>query len=229
MSMSGSATSRRPTPWGVAAGVGLLACCVAWFLQDRARVYLTYDATSYGDLWPRRGGLIPHMLGGLVAITVGLVQLWLGLTGRTGSLHRIFGRIYLGAIAIGSAGGFYLALTIDSRYFAYAAGLFMLSSAWALTSMVAYAAIRRGAIDQHRDWMIRSYTVTFAFVTFRLVEKLLLHWHVATPNEIGTTLAWACWSVPLLSIEPVLQLRKLRRPRARPATAPLTSSLADPS
>ncbi len=229
MSMSVSASLRRPAPWGVAAAVGLLACCVVWFVQDRARVYLTYDATTYGDLWPRRGGLIPHMLGGLVAITAGLIQLWLGLTGRTGALHRILGRAYLGAIASGSAGGFYLALTIEPRYFAYAAGLFMLSSAWALTSLVAYLAIRRGAIDQHRDWMIRSYTVTFAFVTFRLVEKLLLHWHVAAPNEIGTAMAWACWSVPLLSIEPVLQLRKLRRPRARPATTTSTTSLANPS
>jgi hypothetical protein len=76
---------------------------------------------------------------------------------------------------------------------------------------MAYVAIRRGVIAQHREWMIRSYTVTFAFVSFRLIGRLLTHWHVATGDEIDAMMAWACWSVPLLLIEPLLQLQRLRR------------------
>jgi uncharacterized membrane protein len=151
------------------------------------------------------------MAGGLIAISCGLIQLWLGATQRTGSLHRNLGRVYLGGVALASAGAYYLALTIEGRYFAYASGLFMLATAWVLTTGMAYAAIRRRAIERHREWMIRSYTVTFAFVLFRLLDQLLIHWHVAPDDQIDAMTAWACWSVPLLLIEPLLQYRKSRR------------------
>ena len=61
------------------------------------------------------------------------------------------------------------------------------------------------------EQMIRSYVVTFAFVTFRLVEKLLLPWNIAPQMELDTFLAFACWSVPLLFAEPLIQLRRIRR------------------
>lgn len=198
-------------PWIIVAALCILAAGALWFIQQAARQYSVYDAASYGDLWPRRGGFIPHMTGGLVAISSGLIQLWLGLTNRTGHLHRTLGRVYLGGVAIGSAGAYYLALTIERKYFAYASGLFMLSTAWALTTWMAYASIRKRAIERHREWMIRSYTVTFAFVLFRLVDQLLIHWHVAPDDQIDAMTAWACWSVPLLLVEPVLQMRKARR------------------
>jgi uncharacterized membrane protein len=211
MSTPAIETVRPARRWGLVAALCILAAGALWFIQQAARQYGAYDAVSYGDLWPRRGGLIPHMAGGLVAITTGLIQLWLGATQRTGSLHRNLGRVYLGGVAVGSAGAFYLALTIEPKYFAYAAGLFMLSTAWVLTTGMAYAAIRKRAIERHREWMIRSYTVTFAFVLFRLVDQLLIHWHAAPADEIDAMTAWACWSVPLLLIEPVLQFRRARR------------------
>jgi uncharacterized membrane protein len=211
MSSPAIETARPARRWGLVAAFCILAAGALWFIQQAARQYGVYDAVSYGDLWPRRGGLIPHMAGGLVAITTGLIQLWLGATQRTGSLHRNLGRVYLGGVAVGSAGAFFLALTIERRYFAYASGLFMLGTAWVLTTWMAYAAIRKRAIERHREWMIRSYTVTFAFVLFRLVDQLLIHWHVAPADEIDAMTAWACWSVPLLLIEPVLQFRRARR------------------
>jgi len=211
MSASGIAITRRTPPLRLVALVGVLVAAALWFVQDRARVYLIYNAASYATLWPRRGGFIPHMAGGLVALSVGLIQLWLGLTGRTTALHRTLGRVYLAGVAVGSAGGFYLALTIEPKYFSYAVGLFFLAMAWVLTTGMAYAAIRRGAQQQHREWMIRSFTVTFAFVSFRLIEKLVLPWHLASDDEIDSMTAWACWSVPLLLVEPMLQWRKLRR------------------
>jgi uncharacterized membrane protein len=215
MSTPAIETARPARRWGLVAAFCILAAGALWFIQQAARQYGVYDAVSYGDLWPRRGGLIPHMAGGLVAITTGLIQLWLGATQRTGSLHRNLGRVYLGGVAVGSAGAFFLALTIERRYFAYASGLFMLGTAWVLTTWMAYAAIRKRAIERHREWMIRSYTVTFAFVLFRLVDQLLIHWHAAPADEIDAMTAWACWSVPLLLIEPVLQFRRARRATLR--------------
>ncbi len=91
----------------------------------------------------------------------------------------------------------------------------MLCVAWVLTTGMALYTIRRRRIEQHRDWMLRSYIVTFAFVTFRLASTWLDGWiHVpvdSVADELDTTLAWACWAVPLLFAEPFIQLRSMRR------------------
>jgi Predicted membrane protein (DUF2306) len=52
-------------------------------------------------------------------------------------------------------------------------GLGGLALAWMLTTGMALIAIRRSLVDQHKEWMIRSYVVTFGFVTFRGIIPLL--------------------------------------------------------
>jgi uncharacterized membrane protein len=195
----------------LAAVLLVLAGFALWFIVHNAFKYTAYNAVTYDDLWPRRFGLIPHILGGMTAVVAGLVQLWLGLTGRTGVLHRTLGRIYVAGVAVASVGALYLAVTIDPKYFAYSAGLFGLACAWILTTSMALLSIRRHAIEQHREWMIRSYIVTFAFVSFRLFEKLMLDWKVAPDTEVDSFMAFACWCVPLLLAEPLIQMRKIRR------------------
>ncbi len=187
----------------------VLAGAMFWFIDHSALRYTTFDAGTYGEFWPRRLGLVPHIFGGVLAAVSGLVQLWLGLTGRTGFLHRRLGRVYLAGVTVGSASAFYLALTIDHQDFAYAAGLFGLACAWVITTSMALYSVRNRALEQHREWMIRSYVVTFAFVTFRLVEKLLMPLNIAAPMEVDTMLAFACWSVPLLLSEPLIQWRRM--------------------
>lgn len=187
-----------------------LAALGLWFVIHNVLHYVQYDQATYGDFWPRRYGLVLHIAGGLVALSVGVVQVWLGLSRRTRALHRTLGRVYVSAVVIGSAGAFYLALTLDAKYAAYAAGLFMLAIAWLVTTGMAIASIRRHAYEQHREWMIRSYTVTFAFVTFRLVAQWLGELHFGSADAIDTIMAWACWAVPLLLAEPLLQWRRMR-------------------
>jgi uncharacterized membrane protein YozB (DUF420 family) len=208
MSMQGTAR----TPGGRGLTIVMLAIAAAlalWFIFTAAFHYITYTQEAYGTLWTRRFALIPHILGGVVAITTGLVQVWLGVTGRTRRLHIWLGRVYLGAVGIGSLAGFYLAATAGSGL-AYGSGLFFLSTAWAVTTIMAYVAVRRRAIEQHREWMLRSIVVTFAFVFFRALDSGLESYGVAPLDAVGTA-AWACWAVPLLTLEPILQYRKMRR------------------
>jgi uncharacterized membrane protein len=196
-----------------------LAILLSWFAAFRLHYLTDYSLASYTDYyWPRRAALIPHLLGGAVAISAGLLQIWLGLTHRVGALHRALGKVYASGVLIGSLGSLYLALTIPA-HLAYAAGLFMLCVAWVLTTSMALYAVRKRRLEQHREWMLRSYTVTFAFVTFRLVGYWLHRW-ISVPDDpvadqIDTLLAWGCWAVPLLLAEPLIQLRAMRRSSAR--------------
>ncbi len=217
MSVAWVAPARRPIPLGLTASLAVLGAAAFWFIVKNALHYLDYSQASYTDYyWPRRAALIPHIAGGLMAISTGLVQLWLGLTSRVGPLHRALGKVYGTGVLIGALGGYGMALTIPAKYLVYGAGLFALCTAWVVTTGMALYSIRRREIEQHRDWMMRSYTVTFAFVSFRLVDKWLIDWKVASDNDIDALMAWACWSVPLLLVEPFIQLRKLRARRMVP-------------
>ena len=74
---------------------------------------------------------------------------------------------------------------------------------------MAVTAVRRGLILQHREWMIRSYVATFAFVTFRVLFLALSNASVGTLNEQLAVSSWFCWAVPLLITEAWLQGRKV--------------------
>jgi heme/copper-type cytochrome/quinol oxidase subunit 3 len=161
--------------------------------------------------WPRRGWLLIHIAGGLIALLSGPVQLWLGLHDLKMKLHRKLGMLYMAGMAIGSVGAVGLALQTDGGLI-FGSGLLGLALAWITTTSFAYIAIRKGIVEQHREWTIRSYVVTFAFVTFRAVQIAMVGAGVPLLTAIGV-MAWACWAVPLLITELVIQGRKLGRPR----------------
>jgi hypothetical protein len=184
--------------WALALAVGL------YFVLKNVPQYLVWSEATYGFYWPRAGYLLPHILGGLVAIVIGPFQFWPRMRNTYPRVHRICGRIYLISIVIGASGGLIMAAT-TTRNFAYASGLFSLALVWLLTSGMAFIAIRRRNFIQHKQWMIRSYVVTFAFVTFRIANTLMTSFGIAEQRDRGALISWACWAVPLLVTELVIQ------------------------
>lgn len=200
---------RSRTSWPVRFLFGLTIVLVLRFVLKYVLPYLALSPEALGAaFWSRRYGFIAHLTGGTIAILVGPINLWLGERRLHMAWHRKLGFLYLAAVAIGCSGGYYLALTTPDPW-VYAAGLFGLASAWAITTSMAYLAIRRRAIEQHREWMIRSYVVTLAFVFFRLFTEITDGYGVPA-GESAKAAAWLCWAVPLLLAEPLIQLRKVR-------------------
>jgi len=156
--------------------------------------------------WPRRGWLLTHIAGGLVALLTGPVQLWLGLHDVKMEIHRKLGLLYIAGMIVGSIGAIGLAVQTEGGL-VFGSGLFFLAVAWITTTSMAFLAIRNHRTEQHREWTIRSYVVTFAFVTFRAGQVALVARGVPLGDAIGL-MAWACWAVPLLATELVLQWRK---------------------
>ena len=97
-----------------------------------------------------------------------------------------------------------MALTSEVNL-AYASGLFALAMAWMLTSGMALTAILKRNFIQHKQWMVRSYVVTFAFISFRIVDDVMAYYGLGGDTERRAMLAWGCWAVPLLLTETVIQ------------------------
>jgi hypothetical protein len=143
----------------------------------------------------------------LIALLTGPVQLWLGVHNVKMEVHRKLGLVYIAGMVIGSIGAIGLAFQTDGGLI-FGSGLFFLALAWIATTSLAFMAIKKNLVDQHREWTIRSYVVTFAFVTFRAGQVALVGRGVELQTAIGL-MAWACWAVPLLVTEVVLQGQRI--------------------
>jgi uncharacterized membrane protein len=200
--------------FAILAWTALVAIAVAFILKYVLHYYLNYNAAAFDPYWPRRGGLLLHITGGMVALLTAPWQFFTGLTGRRMNLHRYTGRIFLGGVTAGVIGATYLAFTKTFGW-AFGFGILGLAAAWASTTAMAYYAIREGQVEIHKEWMVRAYVVTFAFVTFRVFNDYGPTSHLKLAGDLAITLAWACWVVPLCITELVFQVRRIRRAAAR--------------
>jgi uncharacterized membrane protein len=109
--------------------------------------------------------LVPHMICGFIALCVGPLQFSSRL--RQGNLkrHRLLGKIYVCAVIVGAMGGY---LLVWRNYSPFGVSVDVLASLWIITAVIAYITARKRQITQHRQWMIRSYAVTFFFVADRV-------------------------------------------------------------
>ena len=203
-----AAPAARRFPLRSTAALSVVALIGLLFVIREALPYFRLTEVPFGRYWPHRSWLLVHITAGIVALLAGPVQLWLGLTDRSVKVHRRLGLVYICSVISGSVAGYYLAFNTTFGW-VFGTGLACLATAWLVTTGLAFAAIRRHLYEQHKEWMIRSYVVTTAFVTFRLFFEVLRWTAIGTIVERLTAMAWLSWAVPLLVTEAVLQGRKI--------------------
>lgn len=212
--MNGTMAADRPTGRrGLVVLLGFALLLALIFFAVFVFRYVSITEEVFGRFWPHRGWLLVHITGGTVALLLGPFQIWLGITGRKLPLHRVLGISYMATVAVSCVAAFNLAVTTQFGW-VFGLGLGLLAVAWIITTGLAYIAIRRRRIPQHREWMIRSYVVTFAFVNFRIIIGIFQVAGVGVIQEQLMVASWACWAVPLLITEAILQGRKILSPRS---------------
>jgi uncharacterized membrane protein len=123
--------------------------------------------------------LIPHTLCGIIALVAGPIQFSSRLRQRHLKFHRILGRTYVISVFIGAATG--VALATGRPGFP---GTSMQAAAWVVCTTAAFLTARNRQILQHRQWMARSYAVTFTFVSSRVLNLWPRYW-----SHLGDTFA----------------------------------------
>jgi hypothetical protein len=183
----------------VVALLGTIAIIGAlFFLYYVPHYVLQYDQASYDVYWSRRFGLLLHLFGGTLALFTGPLQLWTGLRRQYPRFHRWTGRAFLLGVSIGTCGAIYLAFTTTFGW-AYTVALLGLATAWVATTGTAYYAIRSKDIRVHKAWMVRTYTVTFAFATARLFDDWLPLPEPGSNIRLANDI-WLSWTIPLLAV-----------------------------
>lgn len=158
--------------------------------------------------------LMMHIVPAMLAIVMGPFQFLPQLRkGRLLQTHRWLGRVYLLSILIGGISGLYMA------QFAYGGIISRLGfGTLAILSLYsgyrAYRHIRNKEIQQHREWMIRNYALTFAGVMLRIWVPVSLVMGIDF-TAAYIAIAWLCWVPNLLVAEGIIRRTMKGQPRAR--------------
>ncbi|HLV86175.1 MAG TPA: DUF2306 domain-containing protein [Candidatus Sulfotelmatobacter sp.] len=193
----------------ILAWLGIVSLAIAFIAKYVLFYFRHYDPVSFDVYWPRRGWLFVHITAGTLALVTGPWQFWTGLRQRNMAIHRWTGRLYLVGVGTGIIGAVALSATTTFDW-GVVNGIRFLALAWFLTTGMAYFTIRKGLVTLHKEWMIRSYVVTFAFVTFRFLQDYSPLSRIRPEGDRDTTIAWACWVVPLAVTEMIFQWKRLR-------------------
>jgi len=188
--------------------LGATVLLTLWYLETSAMRFFNLSRDTYGIFWPRHEWLLAHVIAGTLAILIGPLQFWPGLKQKYPALHRGMGVLYVTSVAAGGLAAFYLAFHTDFSWI-FSMGLSAMATAWIISTGMATVAIYRRMIPQHKEWMIRSYVVTFGFVLLRLTTGILDMSNVGSISDRFVLASWISWSVPLLITETLLQGRKV--------------------
>src|SRR5450756_2137543 len=123
--------------------------------------------------------LLPHTLAGIFALLIGPINFSSRIRQRHLYLHRILGRIYVISVFVGSFTGIALAAGRPGL-----PGTSMQAAAWMVCTTAALITARNRQIVQQRQWMARSYAVTFTFVSSRVLNLWPRYW-----SHLGDTFA----------------------------------------
>jgi uncharacterized membrane protein len=172
-----SARSRSKTVIWISLGL------TALFVFITSEVLLITDYPMYHayrlQVIADRHLLIPHTLAGIFALLIGPINFSSRIREQHFKFHRVLGRIYVVSVFIGAATG--VALASGRPGFP---GTSMQAAAWVVCTTAAFITARNRQIIQHRQWMARSYAVTFTFVSSRVLNLWPRYW-----SHLGDTLA----------------------------------------
>lgn len=189
--------------------------------------YFENKDISFSELWMRRdidfwmrkkdkiddeiwaASLYLHVIGSLSAILIGPFQLLPAFRNRFLKTHRLLGKIYISAILfLGFPTGMYMAFYANGGFWA-SIGFGILSLLWLFSTYLAYSHIKKQNIPAHKNWMIRSYAITFAAVTLRLWTGILPHDFGLDLHTTIVAAAWLSWIPNLIVAEIIIYLQGL--------------------
>lgn len=195
--------------WFTWLGVAFMVLLAGKFILNDALPYFGLEEGVFGRFWVMKWPLIGHISGGLIALSLGPFQFWTAFRNRYLKVHRMMGMAYISGILVGVISSIALSLTTGiAIHWTWSLALIGLALAWFGTTGMAFRFILLRRISLHKEWMIRSYVVTFAFVLFRWLTSQPFYNELGSFIETGPTAIWISWVVPLFICEIVLQWNK---------------------
>ncbi|WP_010500860.1 DUF2306 domain-containing protein [Paenibacillus elgii] len=148
-----------------------------------------------------------HIVTALLALVIGPFQLFLKPAGmKRRRRHLLLGYAYVLSITISGLVNLFLAWHATGGWVS-GLGFFLLDVLWMAATFMAVHKISINDLQAHKEWMLRSYALTFAAVTLRLWLPLLIMLNHGSFVPSYQIVAWLCWVPNLIFIETLIRLR----------------------
>lgn len=133
-----------------------------------------------------------HFTLGPIALIIGAFQ-FLPFKGiKKPTWHRYVGRLYVACCIGAGLAGIWMAFDSVTG-FVSGLGFFLLGVFWLITTIVGYLRARAKDFMSHKDWMIRSYALTYAAVTLCIQLGFAIPLLGYEFFEVYPVIAWSAW------------------------------------
>lgn len=193
---------------GIKKTVYVVLLLLALPLAFNALSYIHFN-TAYGFLKLKTqaistGWYLPayyaHVLLAALILLIGFFQL-LPVNGGRRNWHRLLGKLYVGGILFLSAPGALIMSFFIQRGPWVLASFVLQCTLWIVFTWLAYRRIREGNREEHRQWMLRSFSLTLAAITLR-VYVFAASWSFDLYQPVAyAAIAWLSWGLNLLICE----------------------------
>lgn len=120
--------------------------------------------------------IVPHVIAGITALLIGPLQFSSRIRISHRGLHRILGRVYVVAVFIAAPLAIILSMHTHGPQFTrlihWIVATSVQAGTWIVCTLAALLTARNRHFQQHREWMIRSYAVTFTFILTRVLQPI---------------------------------------------------------
>lgn len=178
--------------------VGALLLLASGYFIIHSAHFFKLTREELGKYFEMKWILILHISGGSLALLTGPFQFWEEFRNRNLKLHRGLGKVYVVSALISALCAVYLSFTstyVVGVAYAFSAQVWVM--VWLSSTVIAYWTVRLKKIKLHKEWMVRSYLVSLAFVMSALLLKLPVISQLGSFAEVSPGLFWVSWAVPL--------------------------------
>lgn len=158
------------------------------------------------QLW--RTAFYIHVFTSILTLLAGLTQFSAYILKEHKSLHRMMGKIYLVSVLfINFPSGMILAFYANGHLPTKIAFI-ILDSLWFWFTLKAFLEIKKRNIQAHKQYMMRSYALTFSAITLRTWKLILSGLFVIAPDSLYMIDAWMGFVPNLLLVEWLIRRKK---------------------
>ena len=186
------------------------------FAAVPAHIWLGIDEGIRGVITRAPLQALTHMIVAPIALLVGPFQFFSAIRTRRPRLHRLMGKIYVGACLIAGAAALVTAPYVSGGPVA-GLGFATLAFLWMATTFGAWRAAVARKFDLHRLLMRFSYAMTFGAVTLRIQIPFFLMAGFHSYTEASVWLAYTSWMPNVIVVALWSMAEALHSPAAQPA------------
>jgi uncharacterized membrane protein len=153
--------------------------------------------------WNKQFWFVSHLVTAVIPLITGPFQFWTWFRKHYIRWHRLLGKAYIIGCLLGGLSAIYLSIT--QPYPGSIVPSLILALLWLFMTATAWITIKRKNVQAHRLFMIRSYTLTLAFVFLRILSDLVYKHNflsfIKNEDARDATYEWMSWVVPVLAVE----------------------------